>query len=59
MYSLRLEEDAFTLANVLRFLEESAIADGRLQDAAQFKNRREQLWAAADPELLKRRLANR
>ncbi len=51
MYMPRLEDDAFNLANVLRFLEEYATADGRPEDATRFRNRRAQLWRAADSEL--------
>lgn len=49
--ALRLEDDAFNLANILRFLEESAKASGRTKPAAAYHARVAQLWTNADKKL--------
>ena len=49
--SQRLEDDAFNLANILQFLEASALSHGSAPEAARLKARRTQLWRSADTEL--------
>ena len=54
---LRVEDDAFNLANLLQFLEASARSDGRVSEATKYHARLAQLWRRADPQL-KKRLSN-